>query len=81
MWEKRIDAMMVLLQHPSRRLLTTDEMRKNIEALGPEVYLAMSYYERWVSAIAHTLLERGVVTSIELARGIEDVMKRDRVLP
>ncbi len=37
----------------------TDELRKNIEALGPEAYSSMSYYERWISAIANTLLERG----------------------
>jgi hypothetical protein len=41
----------------------------------------MSYYERWVSAIAATLLERGVVTSEELGRAIEAVMARGAVLP
>jgi hypothetical protein len=81
LWEKRVDAMMALLHHPSRALLTTDELRKNIEALGPEAYSKMSYYERWISAIAATLLERGVITSEELARGIEAVMAREAVLP
>jgi hypothetical protein len=41
----------------------------------------MSYYERWISAIAATLLERGVITSEELARGIEAAMAREAVLP
>jgi hypothetical protein len=41
----------------------------------------MSYYERWISAIAATLLERGIVTSEELGRGIEAVMARAVVLP
>jgi hypothetical protein len=81
LWEKRVDAMMMLLQHPSRALLTTDELRKNIEALGPEAYTKMSYYERWISAIAATLLERGVITSEELGRGIEAVTAREAVLP
>jgi hypothetical protein len=81
LWEKRVDAMMVLLQHPGRALLTTDELRKNIEALGPEAYSRMSYYERWISAIAATLLERGVITSEELARGIDAVMAREAILP
>jgi Nitrile hydratase beta subunit len=81
LWEKRVDAMMVLLQHPSRALLTTDELRKNIEALGPEAYSGMSYYERWISAIAATLLERGIITSEELGRGIEAVIAREAVLP
>jgi hypothetical protein len=81
LWEKRVDAMMMLLQHPSRRLLHVDELRKNIEALGPDAYAKMSYYERWITAIANTLLERGVISSEELSRGIEAVMKRDNVLP
>jgi Nitrile hydratase beta subunit len=81
LWEKRVDAMMMLLQHPSRRLLTTDELRKNIEALGPEAYLKMTYYERWISAIAGTLVERGVITSEELASAIEAVSTREQVMP
>jgi hypothetical protein len=81
LWEKRVDAMMMLLQHPARGLLTTDELRKNIEALGPEAYSKMSYYERWISAIANTLVERGVITSEELGRAIEAVLSREQVLP
>jgi hypothetical protein len=81
LWEKRVDALMMLLQHPSRNLLTTDELRKNIEALGPQAYSSMSYYERWITAIANTLLERGVITSEELGRGIEAVMTRKDPLP
>jgi hypothetical protein len=81
LWEKRVDAMMMLLHHPKRALLTTDELRKNIEALGPEAYTKMGYYERWISAIANTLVERGVISSEELGRAIEEVAKRDRPLP
>ena len=81
LWEKRVDAMMMLLQHPSRHMLYVDELRKNIEGLGPDAYSKMSYYERWITAIANTLLERGVITSEELARGIDDVMKRENILP
>ncbi len=81
LWEKRVDAMMMLLQQPSRALLTTDELRKNIESLGPEAYSSMSYYERWISGIAATLLERGVITSEDLGRRIEEVSRRGEVLP
>ena len=81
LWEKRVDAMMMLLQHPSRGLLTTDEMRRNIESLGPEAYAKMSYYERWIGAIANTLLERGIIASEELGRSIDAVMKREQTLP
>ncbi len=39
-WERRVDALMVLLSgiKGAQKLLTVDELRKNIEALGPEAY-------------------------------------------
>jgi hypothetical protein len=76
LWEKRVDALMVLLSAPSRRLLRVDELRRNVEALPPEAYDKMSYYERWISAIANTLLQRGVVTADELGRKMEEVAAR-----
>lgn len=76
-WEKRVDALQVLLSAPERRLLRVDELRRNIEGLGPDAYDAMSYYERWIAAIARVLLERGVLTSDELGRRIEVVKARE----
>jgi nitrile hydratase subunit beta len=76
LWEKRVDALMVLLGSPERRLLRVDELRRNIEALPPDAYDKMSYYERWVTSIANTLLQRGVVTSDELGRKMADVAAR-----
>jgi Nitrile hydratase beta subunit len=76
LWEKRVDALMVLLGSPERRLIRVDELRRNIEALPPDAYDKMSYYERWVTSIANTLLQRGVVTSDELGRKMADVAQR-----
>jgi len=73
LWEKRVDALMVLLSHKDRRLLTVDELRRNIESLGPEAYDKMTYYERWIYAITQTLLQRGVITVDELGRKIEAI--------
>src|ERR1051326_4523760 len=58
-WEKRVDALMVLLSAPERRLLRVDELRRQIEGLRPDAYDAMSYYERWIAAITRVLLESG----------------------
>ena len=33
----------------------------------------MNYYERWVSSITQTLIERGVITTEELARKMAEV--------
>jgi hypothetical protein len=76
LWEKRVDALMVLLGSPERRLIRVDELRRNIEALPPDAYDKMTYYERWVTSIANTLLQRGVVTSDELGRKMADVAQR-----
>ena len=76
LWERRVDAMMLLLTPPSRRLLILDELRRNIEALGPGAYEHMDYYERWIAAIAAAMIERGVVTSDELGRKMAEVEAR-----
>src|ERR1700709_1704728 len=65
LWERRVDAMMMLLTHPSRKLLILDELRRNVEALGPGAYETMGYYERWIAAITAAMIDRGVVSSDE----------------
>jgi hypothetical protein len=44
LWEMRVDAILVLLS--DKELMTVDEMRRNIESLGPDAYDQMTYYER-----------------------------------
>jgi hypothetical protein len=77
-WEKRVDALMVLLSDRERNLIKTDELRKNIEALGPDAYHKMSYYERWIASITATLLQRGAITADELGRKLADVERREK---
>ena len=76
LWEKRVDALMVLLAQPECRLLRVDELRRNIEALPPDAYDRLSYYERWVMAIANVLLQRGAVTADELGRKMAEIEAR-----
>jgi hypothetical protein len=77
-WEQRVDALMVLLSgvKGGAQRMTVDELRKNIEALGPEAYDTMSYYERWVTSITQTMIQRGIVTTDELGRKMEEIRKR-----
>lgn len=69
-WERRVDALSVLLG--TQKILTVDERRRAIESLPPEAYDRMSYYERWTSALAQTLIQRGVITTEELARKMHE---------
>jgi len=75
-WEKRVDALLMLLSRKDRRLMTVDELRRNIESLGADAYDTLTYYERWIHSIAQTLIQRGVITIDELGRRMADVVQR-----
>jgi hypothetical protein len=77
-WERRVDALMMILSgiRGAKRLMTVDELRKNIEALPPDAYESMSYYDRWVSSITQTMIQRGVITTGELARKMAEIEAR-----
>jgi hypothetical protein len=76
LWEKRVDALLVLLSRKDRRLITVDELRRNIESLGAEAYDAMTYYERWIHSISQTLIQRGVISIDELGKRMAEVEQR-----
>ncbi len=76
LWEKRVDALMMLLSDKKRRLLRVDELRRGIEQLGPGAYDELSYYERWIASITGVLLDKGVITSDELGRRMAEVEAR-----
>jgi hypothetical protein len=65
LWEKRVDAMMMLLTN-KLQIMTVDQLRKGIEALPPDAYENMTYYERWIASVTNTLLDEGVITADEL---------------
>jgi hypothetical protein len=67
-WEKQVDALLRLLM--AKRVMTLDELRRGIEELGPQAYDELSYFERWIAAIANILLEKGVVGVRELGEAI-----------
>ena len=64
-WEARTDALVYLLI--ARRAIRTDELRREIESLGPDEYRAAGYYHRWLHALVRLLLEKGGVTVAGLA--------------
>jgi hypothetical protein len=73
-WERRVDAMVQLLRLGGK--ITVDEVRKNIEGLPHEAYDRLSYYEKWISSLTQTLIQRGVISTDELGRKMEEVAKR-----
>jgi hypothetical protein len=77
LWEKRVDALMMLLSDKERQLLRVDELRRNIESLGADAYERMGYYERWMHAISQTLIQRGVIRIDELGRKMAEIEVKD----
>jgi Nitrile hydratase beta subunit len=77
-WERRVDALMMLCSgvKGKSRLLTVDELRKNIESLTPQAYDRLAYYEKWITALTQSLIQRGVITTADLARKMNEVKKR-----
>lgn len=57
---KRVDALRSVLRE--KGLLTTDEQRLNIEGLPEADYHDLTYYEKWLRAIAAVMLAKGAVT-------------------
>lgn len=76
LWEKRVDALMVLLTKPDQELMTVDQLRKGIESLPPDAYDRMSYYERWIYSITQALQHNGVITTTELGQKLEELQRR-----
>jgi nitrile hydratase subunit beta len=73
MWEKRTDAILMLLASPTKRVLRVDELRRAIESFTPDAYEKLSYYERWITAIEALLIEKGILTREEIDRKAESL--------
>ena len=74
-WEKRIHALLDLLA--AKHILNTEEKRRGVEELGRDAYDKLTYYERWVLAACNLLLAKGLITSEELARKLDQIRERE----
>ena len=75
-WEKRTDAIMSLLQSPTKLVIRVDEMRRAIESMEPKEYERAGYYERWVFALETLLIEKGILTREEINRKAKELEAR-----
>lgn len=75
-FEKRIDAMLMLLSDTRRRLIRVDEHRRTMEQFGPDLYWRLSYYERWLHSMTSLMLEKGIITRDELDARTAEIRAR-----
>lgn len=65
-WEKRVDAMLILLTGPKKGAFRIDAMRRVIEDYGQQQYDSTTYYEKWIRAIRNLLVEQEILTRAEI---------------
>ncbi len=77
LWERRVDAMMILL-YAKKGLWKVDAMRRTIEDYGQQTYDGTAYYEKWVRAMRNLLVEQEVLTKAEVDAKMIEVAGRHR---
>ena len=75
-WEKRVDAMRMLLGDRKRQIMRADGLRGAIESMGEDLYLELSYYERWMAAMIKVLTDRGVLERDAIEARMQEVIER-----
>lgn len=76
LWEKRTDALLMLLTSPEKRVMRVDELRRAIESLAPDAYEKPGYYERWITAVEALMIEKGILTREEIDRKVAELVDR-----
>ena len=74
LWEKRIDALMVLCGQ--KGLFTVDGLLRALEDMGEDAFEKHSYYERWIAAVNQNLVEAGAYTLEELGERMQEIAAR-----
>lgn len=69
-WEARVDALVYLLL--AKGVIRTDELRRQIESLGPDEYRESGYYHKWLHGTLRLLLEKGILSVPGLADALEE---------
>ncbi len=69
-WEIRLNAIRQVLGQ--KGLLSSDELRRGIEAIAPGRYETLGYFERWAESIESLLIEKGVLAADEIDRKMAD---------
>ena len=76
LWEKRTDAMLILLRDNKRRVLSVDAHRRMIESYAEQEYDRITYYEKWVRSVRNLLVEQEVLTREEIEARMAEIRAR-----
>ena len=73
-WEVLSDGLSQALG--AKGIRTTDELRRAREDMPSELYLMLSYYEKWGYSIETLLIEKGILTRDEIDRKVAELEER-----
>ena len=76
LWEKRTDAMLILLVGPKKGAFKIDALRRVIEDYGQQDYDRTEYYEKWIRAIRNLVVEQEILTADEIDARMAEVAKK-----
>jgi hypothetical protein len=66
LWEKRTDAMLMLLVGPKKGAFKIDALRRTIESYNQQDYDRIGYYDKWIRAIRNLIVEQEIVSAEEI---------------
>lgn len=76
LFEKRVDAMVMLLTNPKLGAFKVDALRRAVESNTAEDYASLMYYQKWMRAIRTLLVEQSVLTDEEIDARIAELRQR-----
>ena len=71
LFEKRVDAMVMLLVGPAVGAFKVDALRRAVEGNTEADYRTLGYYVKWLRAARLLLVEQGVLTDAEISARID----------
>lgn len=76
LFEKRVDALVMLLTSPRMGAFKVDALRRAVESSSAEDYANVAYYPRWIRAVRRLLVEQEVLTDAEIDAKLAEVRAR-----
>lgn len=75
-YEKRVDALLMLLVGPKNAAFRVDALRRAVEDYAEREYDGTPYYDRWIRAIRNLLIEQEILSTEEIDAKIAEVAAR-----
>ena len=75
-WEKLSIVVGNVLGANGAKVIRTDETRRTREELGEQLYNELGYFERGIESLRRLIVEKGVVTDIEIESRMEAIAQK-----